>query len=99
MIQGKIEPQTDTLVLNGEFTAKGSIRASRSGLVNRVVETGVRLPKGTKIAEVISPYGEVIESIGMPFDGYIWAWTIIGPDGPNWCVQAGSPIAYLFSEV
>jgi predicted deacylase len=98
MIQEKIEPQTETLVLKGEFTAKGSIRASRSGLVNRVVETGVKLRKGTKIAEVINPYGEAIESIEMPFDGYIWAWTIIGPDGPNWCVQAGSPIAYLFSE-
>jgi hypothetical protein len=53
---------------------------------------------GTKIATVINPYDEEIETVRMPADGYIWAWTIIGPDNPNWCVQAGSPVAYLFSE-
>jgi predicted deacylase len=100
MIGGEIEPQTDTLVLSGQFTSHGSIRSNRAGLVNRFVDTGVKLRKGTKIAEVINPYGEVVETIEMPIDGYIWAWTVIGGggDNPNWCVQAGSPIAYLFSE-
>jgi hypothetical protein len=56
------------------------------------------LRRGTKIAEVINPYGDVVEAIEMPTDGYIWAWTIIGPDNPNWCVQSGSPVAYLFSD-
>src|SRR5439155_18929688 len=77
-------------------SAWGSIRANRGGLVNRFVDTGVGLRKGTRIAEVISPYGEVVETIRMPIDGFIWAWTIIGPDNPNWCVQAGSTIAYIF---
>jgi predicted deacylase len=99
MIQGEIEPQTDTLVLKGDFRAWGNIRANRGGLVNRYVDTGVRLAKGTKIAEVINPYGDVTETIEMPIDGYIWAWSIIGATDFNWCVQAGSPIAYLFSEL
>ncbi len=99
MIQGKIEPQADTLVLKGNFKASGNIRANRGGLVNRFVDTGTRLAKGTKIAEVINPYGEVAETIKMPIDGYLWAWSIIGATNFNWCVQAGSPVAYLFSEL
>jgi len=98
MIEGDIEPQTETLVLKGNFMSYGVVRSNRGGLVNRYVETGVKLRKGTRIAEVINPYGDVIETIEMPTDGYIWAWTIIGPDNPNWSVQAGSPVAYLFSE-
>jgi len=98
MLQGDVEPQTETLVLKGEFMSHGVVRADKGGLVNRFVETGVKLWKGTKIAEVINPYGDVAETVKMPIDGYIWAWTIIGPDNPNWCVQTGSPIAYLFSE-
>ena len=96
MIEGRLESQDRTLVLEGEYSAWGSIRANRGGLVNRFVDTGVRLRKGTRIAEVINPYGEVVETIRMPIDGFIWAWTIIGPDNPNWCVQAGSTIAYIF---
>lgn len=98
MIQGDIDPQTETPVLKGQFAAKGSVRANRSGLVNRLVDTGVKLRKGKEIAEIIDPYGQAIETVEMPFDGYIWAWTIAGPNGPNWCVQSGSPLAYLFSE-
>jgi predicted deacylase len=98
MIQGKIEPQTETPVLKGNFMSYGVVRANKGGLVNRFVEAGTKLRKGTRIAEVINPYGDVVEAIEMPTDGYIWAWTIIGPDNPNWCVQAGSPVAYLFSE-
>lgn len=99
MVQEKVQPQTETLVLKGDFKASGNIRANRGGLVNRFVDVGVKLAKGTKIAEVINPYGEVTESIKMPIDGYLWAWSIIGADNFNWCVQAGSPIAYLFSEL
>lgn len=98
MIDGEIEAQTDTLVLKGQFRSYGSVRTDRAGLVNRFVETGTKLRKGTKIATVINPYGEAVETVRMPADGYIWAWTIIGPDNPNWCVQAGSPVAYLFSD-
>ncbi len=98
VISGDIMPQSETLVLDGEFKAHGVVRSNRGGLVNRYVEMGVKLQKGTRIAEVISPYGEVVETVRMPVDGYIWAWTIIGPDNPNWCVQSGSPVAYLFSE-
>ena len=85
-------------MLKGRYEALGSVRANRGGLVNRFVETGVKLLKGTKIAEVINPYGEIVEEIKMPIDGFIWAWTIIGPENPNWCVQAGSTAAYLFAE-
>jgi hypothetical protein len=98
MIEGSVEPQTDTLVLKGDFKSYGVVRSNRGGVVNRYVDTGVKLRKGTKIAEVINPYGDVVETIEMPTDGYIWAWTIIGPDNPNWSVQAGSPVAYLFAE-
>ena len=98
MIPGEVEPQTETPVLKGDFRSYGVVRSNRGGLVNRFVEAGVKLRKGTKIAEIINPYGDIVEAIEMPADGYIWAWTIIGPDNPNWCVQSGSPVAYLFSD-
>jgi predicted deacylase len=96
MVVGQIEPQTDTPVLNGEYESYDSVRVNRGGLVNRFVDVGVKLRRGTKIAEVKNPYGEVVEEIKMPVDGFLWAWTIIGPENPNWCVQAGSTVAYVF---
>jgi predicted deacylase len=99
MVQGKVEPQAETLVLKGAYRSSGNVRANRGGLVNRFVDTGVRIAKGTKIAEVMNPYGDVVETIHMPSDGYIWAWSIIGANNFNWCVQAGSPVAYMFTEL
>lgn len=98
MLEGEIEPQDGTPVLQGEYESYDSVRANRGGLVNRLVDVGVELGKGTEIAEVINPYGEVVERIKMPIDGFLWAWTIIGPENPNWCVQAGSTVAYVFTE-
>ncbi|MEM4245946.1 MAG: succinylglutamate desuccinylase/aspartoacylase family protein, partial [Candidatus Bathyarchaeia archaeon] len=97
MISGEEELQTETLVLEGEYSSYGVVRSNKGGLVNRFVDPGVKLKRGSKIAEVIDPYGLVAEEVLMPTDGYIWAWTIIGPDNPNWCVQTGSPIAYIFT--
>jgi hypothetical protein len=35
MVQEKVQPQTETLVLKGDFKSSGNIRANRGGLVNR----------------------------------------------------------------
>jgi predicted deacylase len=99
MVQGKVEPQAETLVLKGAYRSSGNVRANRGGLVNRFVDTGVKIMRGAKIAEVMNPYGDVVETINMPSDGYIWAWSIIGASNFNWCVQAGSPVAYMFTEL
>ena len=48
MLDGDVEPQGDTRVLKGSYEALGAVRANRGGLVNRFVDAGVSLRKGTK---------------------------------------------------
>jgi hypothetical protein len=96
MIPGEAEPQREIKVLKGDFEARGNVRANRGGIVHRGAEVGVKLPKGTPIAKVVSPYGDELETVEMPIDGYIWGWNI--GDQSVRAVQPGSNIALIFSE-
>lgn len=98
MIPGKIEPQTGIKVLKGDFESYGMTIADRGGVVNALVDVGVRLKKGTAIATILSPYGEVLETHEMPVDGYVWAWNMTIPPNFNWSVQSGDAVAYIFRE-
>jgi predicted deacylase len=96
MIPGSIEEQTGIQVLRGNFEFKGMTKANRGGIVHRLVKTGVKLKKGTPIAKIYSIYGDVVETIEMPFDGYVWGWTL----RREWLTaQTGHTISFCFTEV
>jgi predicted deacylase len=98
MIPGSIEPQTDTKVFPGNFAFYGMAVANRGGIVNRLVDVGVKLKMGTPIATVLNAYGEIVETIVMPVDGYVWGWNIGSPPNFNWSVQSGDSVAFIYED-
>jgi predicted deacylase len=98
MVSGTVEPQTEIKVYQGNFAFYGMAIANRGGIVNRLVDVGVRLRKGTQIATVLNPYGETVETIEIPVDGYIWGWNIGSPPNFNWSVQSGDAVAFVYQD-
>jgi predicted deacylase len=98
MIPGIIEPHNEIKVFEGNFVFHGMAIANRGGIVNRLVDVGVKLSKGTLIATVLDPYGEIIERIEMPADGYVWGWNIGSPPNFNWTVQSGDSVAFVYQD-
>jgi len=98
MIQGTPEPQTEVRVFSGSYAFYGMSVANRGGIVNRLVDVGIKLKKDTPIATVMNPYGEVIETLRIPVDGYLWGWNIGSPPNFNWSVQSGDSVAFIFED-
>jgi predicted deacylase len=98
MIPMSIEPQTEIKVFQGNFAFYGMPVANRGGVLNRLVDVGVKLMKGTPIATVLNPYGEIIETVEMPVDGYLWGWGIGSPPNFNWSVQSGDSVAFVYQD-
>jgi predicted deacylase len=98
MIPGSIEPQTEIKIFPGNFAFYGMAVANRGGIVNRLVDVGVKLKKGTPIATVLSAYGEIVETIEMPVEGYVWGWNIGSPPNFNWSVQSGDSVAFIYED-
>jgi len=99
MVEGMIEPQSGIKVLRGNFEAWGIARANRAGFVDRLVETGVKLSAKTPIARILNVYGEEVELIRMPVDGYLWGWTVAGGSNKRHVtVTSGGNVAYIFTE-
>jgi len=98
MIPGQIEPQTEVKVFPGGFAFYGMAVANRGGIVNRSVDVGVKLRRGTPIATVLNPYGEIVETLQMPVDGYVWGWNIGSPPNFNWSVQSGDSVAFIYQD-
>ncbi len=78
------------------------IYARRGGLLIKEAEDafiGRKIEEGTIIARVIDLYGEEVEVIRAPSDGYIWAWPLRTDSGlPCPAVYTGSEVAYWFVE-
>ena len=99
MISGQIEPQTEVKVFPGNFAFYGMSVANRGGILNRLVDIGVKLKKGTPIATVLNAYGEIIETLEMPIDGYVWGWNVGSPPNFNWTVQTGDSVAFIYQDM
>lgn len=100
IIEGKIEPQTGIKVLRGDYVVAEMPVANRGGVVHRLVDIAVKLETGTPIAKVLDPFGDELEVVRMPLDGYVWGWTVGNPAtmDRNWSVQTGSPVGFLFRD-
>jgi len=98
MVSGNVEPQSDTKVLKGNFAFYETVSATRGGIINRLSEIGVKIQMGAPIANVTNPYGDVIETLKMPIDGYLFGWNLGAPPYYNWGVHAGDGVAYVYVE-
>ena len=98
MIPGTIESQTEIKVFHGNFEFYGMAIANRGGILNRLVDVAVKLKRGTPIATILNPYGEVVETIEMQTDGYVWGWNVGSPPNFNWTVQTGDSVAFIYKD-
>jgi predicted deacylase len=101
MIDGPIEPQKSVPIIQGVCTSYGIVRANRGGLIRFKKTPGEFMKKGTIFAEIYDLYGDVLEDVTCPVDGYIWAYPcgdILGTPGSLQAVQAGANIAYAFTS-
>jgi predicted deacylase len=86
-----------TAVVPGICHALPSLRANRGGIVSYVVDTGVRLAAGTAIAWIRDVFGNELETVVMPQDGYVQTFPPLSWVGGQ-MVASGDWIADLFVE-
>jgi predicted deacylase len=85
-------------VLTGLHRGLPSLRANRGGIVTYTVEPGVRLAAGTVIARIHDVFGNELEAVVMPVDGYVQTFPPLSWVGAQ-MVTSGDWIADLFVEV
>lgn len=101
MIDGEIEAQEGIPVVPGVNKSHGIIRAERGGLIRFFKKPGEFIEEDEKLAEVYDLYGDVLEEVKMPVDGYVWAYPCgqsLGTSGSLQAVQSGANIAYAFTH-
>jgi predicted deacylase len=101
MIEGTIQAQTGFPIIPGRNKARGIIRANRGGLIRFLKNPGDKIVHGEVFAEIYDVYGDVLERIRMPVNGYTWAYPcgdILGTSGSLQAVQTGAKIAYIFTN-
>jgi uncharacterized protein len=96
MLDGEIVQQSDVLVIPGERRSLPSIRANRGGIIMFEAECGALLSAGTPIARTFNVFGDVVEEIRMPSDGYVMTYPPISWVG-NQAVASGDYVADIFA--
>ena len=99
MIDGELKPQKDFPIVHGVNKFYGIIRASRGGLIRLYKAPGELIRKGDIIAEIYDLYGDTIDEVKMPIEGYVWAFPCgqsLGTSGGLQAVQSGANVAYAF---
>ncbi|MFB0557828.1 MAG: succinylglutamate desuccinylase/aspartoacylase family protein, partial [Candidatus Bathyarchaeia archaeon] len=101
MIDGGIEPQEGFPIIPGVCKFRGIVRANRGGLIRFFKKPGEFIKKDEVFAEIYDLYGDVLEEVKMPVDGYTWAYScgdILGTSGSLQTVQTGANVAYVFTQ-
>jgi predicted deacylase len=96
MIDAPVAPQTDVPVRPGEHVILPSIRANRGGMIRFEVEPGRFLPAGTIIARIVDVFGDELEAVRMPQDGYVSTFPALSWAGAQ-AIATGDYVADLFS--
>lgn len=95
MLAGDPEPQPVD-VLKGNFKLYGWLYAQRGGFMVVKKKPGEKIKKGDTAVEIVNVYGDVIQEVKMPINGYCWAFT--GGVGGIHAVSEGTKLAYVFAE-
>ena len=101
MIDGQIEPQQGIKIIPGPCKEWGIVRANRGGLIRFLKKPGEFMKKDEVFAEIYDLYGDVIERVKMPVDGYTWAYPcgdILGTNTSLQAVQTGANVAYVLTQ-
>jgi len=92
MLDGDLEKQ-DVNVIPGELEQWGFLYAQRGGLMFVKKEPGEWITKGETVIEIVNTYGDVVEEVVMPVDGFCRSFRS-GFHGTN-AVSEGERLAYV----
>lgn len=106
IIEGSIEAQRDIRIVEPRPNMKFVpilgllIRSSRGGIVTKTIDLGELVKKGSVIARIHNLYGEEVEVIRAPIDGYTWGFPLRTKSAlQTQAVFSGAEICYWFHEI
>jgi hypothetical protein len=82
--------------IDGNLIYHGQLVVNGAGLLWIRRGAGEFIALGEVVAEVVDVWGDTVEQVRMPIDGYCWA--IKGRSGSTHTVAEGTSIAYLFRQ-
>ena len=83
-------------VIKGDLCYYGRLVAQRGGYMFVKKKVGQKIKKGDTVIEIVNVYGDRVEEIKMPINGYCWAFT--GGVGGAHGISEGDKLAYVFTE-
>jgi len=90
MLDGPVEKQTDTPVVNGTLS-RVEVTADRGGIVHPTREIAQWVKKGEAVAKILNPYGDVVSKVLSPVNGFMLAYPLLG----NQAVTSGDHVAFI----
>jgi predicted deacylase len=76
MLDGELEEQTETPVIKGALS-RVEVTANKGGLVFWSKTAGDSISKGEVIGVLRDPWGDIVEEVVSPRDGWILAWPLL----------------------
>jgi predicted deacylase len=77
MIEGDMEPQEGVTMISGGPMTRKEVTADKGGLITYHKQLGEPIAKGEVIAVIRDPWGDIVEEIESPVDGWVLAWPYI----------------------
>jgi predicted deacylase len=93
MIDGEIEPQSGLKIIGGDLS-RMEINANHGGLVMEYADVGDEIHRNQVIGQIVDPYGDLLEDIISPIDGWLLAWPMI----KNQAAGTGEHVAFIAFE-
>ncbi len=93
MLDGEIESQENVPVIQGQIS-RTELNATRGGLVKEIAGVGDAIKKGEVIGQIVNVYGDPVEDIVSPVDGWLLAWPMIN----NQAAGTGEHVAFIAFE-
>lgn len=96
VIADRVPPQTDFPIIPGDHRILPSLRATHGGVVRYEVTPGDFTPTGTVVARLYNVFGDEVEAIVMPTDGYVSTFPPLSWAGA-YAIASGDYVADCFS--
>lgn len=91
MIEGEPEPQRDLPIIDELLGPQLRVTPERGGFVHPQASIGSWVKKGQIVALIRDPWGDTVEEIGSPTEGYVLAY----PHHGNHAVASGDIVAFV----
>ncbi len=92
MLDGALEPQTEVPVIAARLTNRHYLTCDKGGLVRPLRPLGSSVRTGDTIAVLYDVFGEAVETVTSPIDGWIITYPLTG----NRTATSGDAIAFVF---